>query len=228
MNKSICIKILICALFMIVLSTSFCLSTTYALGDIFSQGKSFLEEGNDVDETINTTALKSTSDYIYNTLLAIGIMVAVVVAMVLGIQFMVASADEKAKVKEALIPFLVGCIAVFGAFTIWKIVVNMGNDAESSINGYSSAQATTEAAQGVIDGSVKVEQLSNEQIKDLYSSQYIGDDLRSKTTKDPRAGNNATVKTLEEAINSLSEYKKKIYYEAKSRGLLKDDGINLK
>lgn len=133
MNRSIFIRTLVCVIFMLVLSTSFCVSKTYALGDIFSQGKGFLEKGNDVSETIDTTELKKTSDYIYNTLLAIGIMVAIIVAMILGIQFMVASADEKAKVKEALIPFLVGCIVVFGAFTIWKVVVNMGSDAEDSV-----------------------------------------------------------------------------------------------
>lgn len=54
---------------------------------------------------------------------------AVVIAMILGIQFMVASASEKAKVKEAIIPFVVGCIVVFGAFTIWKIAVNIGGKA---------------------------------------------------------------------------------------------------
>ena len=70
-------------------------------------------------------------------------MVAVVVGMVLGIQFMAASADEKAKVKEALMPFVVGCIIVFGAFTIWKIAVNLGNDAENSIGALTTQKSST-------------------------------------------------------------------------------------
>lgn len=143
MIKSIFIKLLICSIFVVILSTSFCMSSTYALGDIFSQGKGFLEAGNDIDKTINTTELEKTSDYIYNTLLAIAIMVAIIVAMVLGIQFMAASADEKAKVKEALMPFIVGCIVVFGAFTIWKVVVNIGNDAEDSIQATSTSSTNT-------------------------------------------------------------------------------------
>jgi len=132
MGKSIFIKLFICSIFIFVLLSSFCIPTSHALGDIFSSGSKFLKEGKNIDETINTQALKETSDTIYNTLLAIAIMVAVVVAMVLGIQFMVASADEKAKVKEALMPFVVGCIVVFGSFTIWKVVVKMGNNAEKS------------------------------------------------------------------------------------------------
>jgi len=136
MSKSIFIKLLICIIFVTILSTSFSMSPSYALGDIFSQGKGFLEAGNDIDNTINTTKLGETSDYIYNTLLAIAIMVAIIVGMILGIQFMAASADEKAKVKEALMPFVVGCIVVFGAFTIWKVVVNIGNKAEDSVGVY--------------------------------------------------------------------------------------------
>lgn len=133
MSKNIFIKLLICCIFIHIISISFLMPTTYALGDIFSDGKAFLEKGNSIDETINTTELKSTSDYIYNGLLGFAVMVAIIVAMVLGIQFMLASADEKAKVKEALMPFVVGCVVVFGSFTIWKAVVNIGNDAENNI-----------------------------------------------------------------------------------------------
>ncbi len=131
MGKSVFIKLFICTISIIIISTNFCLPVSHALGkNIFSSGRTFLTKGNNISDTINSTELEETSADIYNVLLAIGIMVAVIVAMILGIQFMVASADEKAKVKEALLPFIVGCIVVFGAFTIWKIAVNIGNDAE--------------------------------------------------------------------------------------------------
>lgn len=133
MNKSISIKMIISLLTIIFIISVFCSPSSQAIGDMMSDGKAFLSKGNSVESTINTTALKSTSDYIYNTLLAIAIIVAVIVAMVLGIQFMIASADEKAKVKEALMPFVAGCIVVFGSFTIWKVAVNIGNSAESEI-----------------------------------------------------------------------------------------------
>lgn len=132
MSKTVT-KIFICTLFIILLFNSFCLPRSHAMSDIFTSGKDFLKNGNSVEETIKTDELKKTSDYIYNTMLGIAVMVAIIVAMVIGIQFMAASADEKAKVKEAILPFIVGCIVVFGAFTIWKIVVNIGNDAETSV-----------------------------------------------------------------------------------------------
>lgn len=154
MSKSIFLKLFICSIFIIILCISFGAKSSYALGNIFSDGKAFLEEGNSIGNTIDIPALTNTSDTIYNTLLAIAIMVAVIVAMVLGIQFMVASADEKAKVKEALIPFIIGCIVVFGSFTIWKIVVNIGNSTEHSIESTVKKGGTTvhESSSGNIHG----------------------------------------------------------------------------
>ena len=41
---------------------------------------------------------------------------------------MIGSAEEKAQIKDALIPFVIGCIVIFGAFGIWKIFVTMGKN----------------------------------------------------------------------------------------------------
>lgn len=56
-----------------------------------------------------------------------GTIIAVLVGAVLGIKIMVATVEEKAKIKELMVPYIVGCIVMFSAFTIWKIVVTIGN-----------------------------------------------------------------------------------------------------
>ena len=61
----------------------------------------------------------------YNILITIATFVAVLVGGILGVKIMIASADEKAQVKELLIPYVIGCIVVFGAFGIWKLVVTI-------------------------------------------------------------------------------------------------------
>lgn len=61
----------------------------------------------------------------FKLLMAVGIVVMFIVGTVIGIQFMVASAEDKAKVKEALIPYIIGCAVIFGAFTIWSIAVRL-------------------------------------------------------------------------------------------------------
>ena len=40
--------------------------------------------------------------------------------------------EEKVKVKETLIPYVAGCIIIFGAFTIWKVVVEVLKSAPSA------------------------------------------------------------------------------------------------
>lgn len=93
--------------------------------EVFSDGKSFLGKADPVSTVINEEKLKDLSSDIYNILLAIGMVIAVIVGSILGIQFMISSVEEKAKIKEILIVYGVGCFVLFGGFTIWKIVVQI-------------------------------------------------------------------------------------------------------
>lgn len=103
--------------------------------DVFTGGDSFLAAGKEDSSTsIDKTELQNTSQMIYNMLLVLGICVAVVIAAILGIKFMIGSVEEKAQVKDALIPFVIGCVVVFGAFGIWKIFVTIGNDVSDDWN----------------------------------------------------------------------------------------------
>ena len=109
-KKIICISVLI----MILLSISVNFTKTYAadtVDSVMEGAKGFLDKGEDV--VIEGTKLQETSNFIYNLLLAVAIVVAVIVGMILGIQFMMAGIDEKAKLKETLLPYAVGCVVVF-------------------------------------------------------------------------------------------------------------------
>lgn len=61
----------------------------------------------------------------------VGVVVAVVILLVLGIKYMMGSASEKAEYKTTMIPYLVGAILIFGASAITKVVVGLA----SGING---------------------------------------------------------------------------------------------
>lgn len=97
------------------------------ISDVISGGDSFLQAGVSQGTSIDTDKLQDTSNMIYNILLILGMCIAVIVSAILGIKFMIGSTEEKAQVKDALIPFVVGCIVIFGAFGIWKIFINIGN-----------------------------------------------------------------------------------------------------
>ena len=38
---------------------------------------------------------------------------------------MTGSVAEKAQVKETLIPYVAGCVVIFGAFGIWKLIIEI-------------------------------------------------------------------------------------------------------
>lgn len=123
-NSKICTIIIT-----IFLTIIMCVSCTpvYAadsLDEIMSGADTFIEKGKD-KQTVDPKLLSSTSDMVFNTLLAIAIIIAVIVGMIIGIQFMVAGVEEKAKIKETLLPYVISCIVVFGAFGIWKIAVTI-------------------------------------------------------------------------------------------------------
>ena len=57
----------------------------------------------------------------------VGIVVAVVILLILGIKYMIGSAEEKAEYKKTMIPYLVGAILIFASTTIVNVVYNMAN-----------------------------------------------------------------------------------------------------
>lgn len=131
------------------------ISNASAWDDIFNQGDAFINEGKygheeengewvggqnvrdgegniKIDENgnpvtiIDQTQMQESIDTIYTVLLYIGIALSVIIGAILGIKFMLGTVEEQAKVKETLIPYALGCIVVFGAFGIWKFMMQLG------------------------------------------------------------------------------------------------------
>ncbi len=93
-----------------------------SLEDMVSDANSFINSG---ELKLNQDALSNFSQTMYNILLAIGVVVAVIVGAIIGIKLMTSSIEEKAEAKKLLVPYVVGCAVVFGGFGIWKIVVTI-------------------------------------------------------------------------------------------------------
>ncbi len=121
------ILVLICFIMLLSINTQ-----VKALSQAIQDGRDFLNTGdNSTHADIVDEDLEDLSGYLYNLLLSIGVIVAVVVATVLGIQFMMGGAEGQAKVKEMMIPFVVGCVIVFGGFGIWKLALVVGDKLEN-------------------------------------------------------------------------------------------------
>lgn len=56
---------------------------------------------------------------------AVAIVIAVVILVVLGIKYMMGSAEEKAEYKKTMMPYIIGAIFIFAAPTIVNIIYNV-------------------------------------------------------------------------------------------------------
>lgn len=90
---------------------------------VMSGAEKFVNKGKNFQ--VDTDELKNSSDFVYNALLGIGLILAVVIGIILGIKYMISSSEDKAEVKQTLVPYLVSCVVLFGGFFIWKMVVNI-------------------------------------------------------------------------------------------------------
>ena len=135
MNKIIKIAIILMLLFICISQIN--ISYGFSFSNVIESSNNFINKGQSPPQssgseggtiinstlTVNEGDLQRSSAEIYNTLLAIGVVLTVGVGGYLGIKFMVAgAAEDKAEIKQLLVPYIIGCIVIYGAFLIWKIV----------------------------------------------------------------------------------------------------------
>lgn len=91
-----------------------------------------------VDDLFNqnakgTTGIKTVGGQIVSIVTTIGIIIAVIVLLILGIKYMMGSASEKAEYKKTMIPYLVGAVLIFGASAIAKAVITISGNLTSGL-----------------------------------------------------------------------------------------------
>ena len=71
-----------------------------------------------------TNGIQNLGNKVMGIIQVIGTIVSVVILIVLGIKYMMGSAEEKAEYKKTMIPYLVGAILIFAATQIATVVYN--------------------------------------------------------------------------------------------------------
>jgi hypothetical protein len=119
----------VCLITLLILCNLSVYSTTCmadgSLDDVMNNGNSFLNAGSESSTMIDQNDLKSLSNFISGVLLTIAIGITVITGAIMGLNFITQSIEEKAKVKESMVPWVIGIIVSFGAFTIWEVAVNL-------------------------------------------------------------------------------------------------------
>lgn len=120
MKKSIkmMVSILIIAMFILAMTNTICMAEKVDPASIAGQLTG--------TKTSAVTGVQNIGNQIIGIITTVGVVVAVVVLLVLGIKYMMGSASEKAEYKKTMIPYLVGAILIFGASAITKVVVQLG------------------------------------------------------------------------------------------------------
>ena len=77
------------------------------------------------DTSADTTDLTNITSKILGAIQIVGVALSVIILVVLGIKYMMGSAEEKAEYKKSMIPYLVGAVLIFAAPTIANIVYNL-------------------------------------------------------------------------------------------------------
>ncbi len=105
---------------------------SFADGEATSTGTAgdLLEQLN-TDQTVTIGGLNTFANNIIGVVRTAGVVVAVVILLVLGIKYMMGSAEEKADYKKSMIPYIVGAILIFASTTIVGIVYDMANSLNS-------------------------------------------------------------------------------------------------
>lgn len=120
--KKIC-KIAI--VFLIILSLYSTVFNVQAL-DIWQTGNKFLHTGADASDTeFESGGVITAMSGIVDFLWGLGLLIVFIATIVLGIKYMLVSPDEKSRVKQATTPYIIGVVIIFGAVTIWKLVIDL-------------------------------------------------------------------------------------------------------
>ena len=93
------------------------------LEQAMTDADAFLDDGK--NDKIDLTDFQSQFSDIYNIFLQVGVAIAVIVGLILGIKFMLSSVEGKADVKKMLTVYVISCIVIFGSFGIWKIAITI-------------------------------------------------------------------------------------------------------
>ena len=81
---------------------------------------------------VDTTGITGLGNSIIAVVRIVGIVIAVVILLVLGIKYMMGSAEEKAEYKKSMIPYIVGAVLIFASTTIVGVVYDMAMALEQS------------------------------------------------------------------------------------------------
>ena len=121
-------SLLIISLFLLIINIV--IANTYevealTLKEMQEKTEEFLTTGKEESGSIKTDGIFDDLVGMGSILTTIGAGVMVAVTLYMGIRFITATPEAQAKLKQQLIGLVVSGFVIFGAYFIWKIVINI-------------------------------------------------------------------------------------------------------
>lgn len=127
MRKKICLVLLI----LIILASCICISKCYAADSIVDK-LSGMQNVSTPDTSSNGTGIPAAINSVISLLQYVGSGIAIIIVTILGIKYILASPSEKADVKKAIFPILIGCALLFGGVNIAALIADFSDQAITS------------------------------------------------------------------------------------------------
>lgn len=103
--------------------------------EMWSKAKNFLEAGTKSDSKdyqVVTKAMdelnsksKSGFEKLIGFLWGLGLLTIFISTVVLGMRYMFVDPKERSRIKQATTPYVVGVVIIFGALTIWQLIITI-------------------------------------------------------------------------------------------------------
>ena len=74
---------------------------------------------------VQTNDLTKVGNNIVTIIQVVGIVIAVIVLVVIGIKYMMGSASEKAEYKKTMIPYIVGAVLIFAGTSLVRVIYSL-------------------------------------------------------------------------------------------------------
>lgn len=114
----------ILSIVMLVIMMVSCFSTVFAAGDSDKTAIDPSTWKTAEGDKIQTEDITNFSASIINVVSIVGSAAAIITLVILGIKYMMGSAEEKAEYKKTLLPYIVGAAMVFGASVLTGVIYN--------------------------------------------------------------------------------------------------------
>lgn len=91
-------------------------------------------KGITADKSVNSNTITTAGKQIVGILQTVGIVLSVIILIVIGIKYMMGSAEEKAEYKKTFMPYIIGAALIFAASLFAQVAFDFFTGLGDSVN----------------------------------------------------------------------------------------------